>query len=95
MYILPSLLAEAIDYLNVDDVIQFAVGQDEVFLTITILDDRNDPVKEGQESFNLKFDGPENAQIAMPEETKVVINDEKNDGNFSLSSRLFSYIFYF
>lgn len=64
----------------VDKVINFEVGQKEYPVEIEILDDATKPMLEGPESFNLVFEEPQNAVVEMPEEAKVIINDEEFDG---------------
>lgn len=78
------------DYLKVDEVIEFDVGQDKYPLKITIVDDKMDPIKEGKESFNLKLFDAMNAVIVMPEEAKVIVDDKENDGMYRSMAGLVS-----
>lgn len=58
------------------------VGQDVVPITITIVDDNDNPVVEGNETFHLMFEDPKDVEIRQPEKLKVVINDNNLDRMF-------------
>lgn len=83
------ILTETIDYVNVDKVIEFSAGQDKYPLTVTIVNDDSNPIKEGLESFNLVFKESTNAVIIPYEETKIIIDDEKEDGKLDILSFYF------
>ena len=68
------------DYLKVDEVIEFDVGEEKFPLKITIVDDEKNPMKEGPESFNLRLFDAKDAVIVMPEEAKVIVDDKDTDG---------------
>lgn len=63
-----------------DEVIKFEIGQKEYPVEIKIVDDTEEPLREGFEFFYLMLLEPEGTVIGMPEEAKVIINDEQVDG---------------
>lgn len=75
-----TTFAEIEDFLKVEEVLKFDIGQDKVPLKITIVDDAENPLKEGLESFILQLSDALNAVIVMPEEAKVIVDDKENDG---------------
>lgn len=72
-------VAEKTDFLPIEEMIEFSEGQDKAPVIITIVDDDEQPVLEGVETFYLVLQYPKNATISEPETMKILINDKDLD----------------
>lgn len=68
------------DYETVDEKVIFKENEKTKTIVVRIFDDTDQPVMEGEESFNLQLSMPENAKLKDPNKTIIVINDKDLDG---------------
>ncbi|KAM6269950.1 LOW QUALITY PROTEIN: extracellular matrix organizing protein FRAS1 [Porphyrio hochstetteri] len=71
----PPSASPGTDYIPSSRKIEFRPGKTEEFCTLTILDDAQDPVIEGLETFVVYLSSPHGAELAKPSQAIVAIND--------------------
>lgn len=68
-----------IDYVPINQVVQFAPGVLEQTLQVTILDDLGQPKLEGDEKFQLVLRLPKGGNLGQPSKAIITINDSFSD----------------
>lgn len=67
---------EVEDYEKLVVAVEFKPGQDTATVTVTILDDTAQPIREGNETFRLVLENPDQVVISNPEKVLIRITDE-------------------
>lgn len=71
------------DYQKMNEFVNFQAGQEEAIVTVTIIDDENKPIFEGNETLHLVLQEPVDVSISEPKKLPVIITDV-DDSMFSL-----------
>uniref|UniRef100_A0A4W3I1G5 Fraser extracellular matrix complex subunit 1 n=1 Tax=Callorhinchus milii TaxID=7868 RepID=A0A4W3I1G5_CALMI len=75
----PPSATPGIDYIPSSKKIDFAPGKTEEICTLTILDDVQNPIIEGNETFIIFLSSAQGAELVKPYQAIVVINDTYQD----------------